>query len=130
MPELRFRYEEEPNAEEFFCPFVWELALHHAACRFYSPAVKLVRQVRRLVPPHPGTVRLRTTNLSSPHVGAGSLHLRLRYRGRRVSPTPFFLSCRLLGPSTLAVARALCTLSPTVAFPVCVTRSPPGGRPG
>ena len=45
MPELRFRYEEEPNAEEFFCPFVWELAVNHPAFRFQSPAIKLFRQV-------------------------------------------------------------------------------------
>ena len=46
MPELRFRYEEEPNAEEFFCPFVWELAVGHPAFRYYSPSIKLFRQVQ------------------------------------------------------------------------------------
>lgn len=46
MPELRFRYEEEPNAEEFFCPFVWGVAAAHAVLRFQTPAVKLYRLVR------------------------------------------------------------------------------------
>ena len=48
MPELRFRYEEEPNAEEFFCPFVWGLAAAHASLRFQSASVKLFRLVRRV----------------------------------------------------------------------------------
>ena len=42
FPELRFRYVEEDQPEEFFVPYVWSLIYHHSRLYFNSSRVQLL----------------------------------------------------------------------------------------
>ena len=41
FPELKFRYVEEDQPDEFFIPYVWSLVFHHSGLHWDGERVKL-----------------------------------------------------------------------------------------